>query len=700
MISSVIPELKKSLDLDRPFSLCGRRCYLIGFQNGSFPDYGFHISGEMSGIWTHPIKIADGFWISIETEDETRFGAYTSNMRNWLTDCNEFILGDGGAWVEHRYDLPKMQVSRREFIPYKEPAVGIDISVTSKNKDVKEAILNFLVRFEIMPVWNSGWPEPKHIELQIKNKTVVANAISNYLPYAPIKTYPRNFSWTAILGSNNPTYSITCGDRIFGPEKTSGNGSSVLLKYPLTLNPDAHIRLVLAGDCEGEINALKTLNRVLNSYKVSLQNKIGHYKSIAYDLTLVETPEKLLNDAFLWSKLNLEWLTQTSPYLNTAVVAGHQDFPFYFGADTEVSILGILAAGLHETAKLSLRQLAMIGKNTGKIPHSANSSGAIFGLGAIGLSAIFAREVWNTYLWTGDEEFLKDMFPICHKGINYVLQQSFKDGILLLEYQDHPDSQKDKMIPSSIVAGLESFSDMAKRIGKYNISKECRSKADLMKQQIDSLFWIEKQGLYVGRLDKNNKPKLGCDEFWGEMHTTFEGVAYYMVGEKSKVMKALTRFENPKYSTDWGLYLTNDRTFNMPITTGSAAVSEFNYGRVKQGLQFLRMIARTVGHIMPGAVPEYIHSSGDPEKYPPNSCYLQLWSAAKITQGLLWGLLHLEPDAARNRVVMQPQLPEDWPSTEYKNITIGKSKINVRLEKGKTVVTQISGPKLNIQIKE
>ncbi|MFT6971139.1 MAG: hypothetical protein ACJAXX_001708, partial [Roseivirga sp.] len=29
--------------------------------NGNFPDLGWHVAGEMGGIWTHPIKLMDGF---------------------------------------------------------------------------------------------------------------------------------------------------------------------------------------------------------------------------------------------------------------------------------------------------------------------------------------------------------------------------------------------------------------------------------------------------------------------------------------------------------------------------------------------------------------------------------------------------------------------------------------------------------------
>ena len=54
--------------LASPFVAAGDRVYLIGHQNGTFPDLGWHVEGEMGGIWLHPIKLMDGFTASIESD--------------------------------------------------------------------------------------------------------------------------------------------------------------------------------------------------------------------------------------------------------------------------------------------------------------------------------------------------------------------------------------------------------------------------------------------------------------------------------------------------------------------------------------------------------------------------------------------------------------------------------------------------------
>src|SRR5215204_6194760 len=48
-----------------PYVTAGDRTYLIGTQDGNFPDMGDHVPGEMGGLWLHPIKLIDGFRASI-----------------------------------------------------------------------------------------------------------------------------------------------------------------------------------------------------------------------------------------------------------------------------------------------------------------------------------------------------------------------------------------------------------------------------------------------------------------------------------------------------------------------------------------------------------------------------------------------------------------------------------------------------------
>ena len=44
-----------------PYITAGDRFYAIGAQDGSFPEIGWHINGEMGGLWNHP-NLSLGSW--------------------------------------------------------------------------------------------------------------------------------------------------------------------------------------------------------------------------------------------------------------------------------------------------------------------------------------------------------------------------------------------------------------------------------------------------------------------------------------------------------------------------------------------------------------------------------------------------------------------------------------------------------------
>jgi len=117
------------------------------------------------------------------------------------------------------------------------------------------------------------------------------------------------------------------------------------------------------------------------------------------------------------------------------------------------------------------------------------------------------QAVWDTYRWTGDEAFFKEMYPICKMCIlEYLFSQPRQDGIILLDTGDNPDSPRDKGNPSFVIPGVEAMWQMAERAGDAETARRCRSEADTMKRQLEALFWVEEQELYARYIDENNKP--------------------------------------------------------------------------------------------------------------------------------------------------------------------------------------------------
>ena len=61
------PELSTTDQLKtRRYVSAGDRAYVMGFEDGSFYAQGWHVTGEMGGVWSQPLKLVDGVWFGVD----------------------------------------------------------------------------------------------------------------------------------------------------------------------------------------------------------------------------------------------------------------------------------------------------------------------------------------------------------------------------------------------------------------------------------------------------------------------------------------------------------------------------------------------------------------------------------------------------------------------------------------------------------
>ena len=83
----------------------GQRAYVTGFEDGNFYAQGWHITGEMGGVWTQPLKLVDGVWFGIGDQWLPPATTFTSG---WGYTRLDFPATDGLSWhasPPHRYAL-------------------------------------------------------------------------------------------------------------------------------------------------------------------------------------------------------------------------------------------------------------------------------------------------------------------------------------------------------------------------------------------------------------------------------------------------------------------------------------------------------------------------------------------------------------------------------------------------------------------
>ncbi|MDP9294349.1 MAG: glycogen debranching protein, partial [Actinomycetota bacterium] len=87
---------------DRRYVAAGDRAQVEGFQDGRFYANGWHITGEMGGVWTPPLKLVDGVWFGIDGQ--------------WAGPASRFTSG----WGYTRMSLPPasgLSLKRTDFAP-------------------------------------------------------------------------------------------------------------------------------------------------------------------------------------------------------------------------------------------------------------------------------------------------------------------------------------------------------------------------------------------------------------------------------------------------------------------------------------------------------------------------------------------------------------------------------------------------------
>lgn len=101
--ATAAPELAISDRLqDRRYIASSERSYVVGFQDRRFYANGWHITGEMGGVWTPPLKLVDGVWFGVDDQ--------------WVGPATEFRSG----WGYTEMDLPPaagLELSRTDFAP-------------------------------------------------------------------------------------------------------------------------------------------------------------------------------------------------------------------------------------------------------------------------------------------------------------------------------------------------------------------------------------------------------------------------------------------------------------------------------------------------------------------------------------------------------------------------------------------------------
>ncbi len=705
----------KTTYLNSPFATTGDRLYLIGHQNGQFPDLGWHINGEMGGIWAHPIKLLDGFIVSLDGQDLTNAEAFIN-----------FPMAN-----QHRFQTKNFIINRTQFVPDGIAGCVIEFEIENKTNQAIQSSFIFQAKSDLRPTWLG---ERTHMidqadQAEFTHDKWIFNDEKN--------------PWFAIVGADQN--GIPGAAPI--PFASMGKGLAKSINYQLKISAKGkcHIQFFIAGSAKSKPDAEKTYRLLSQNSTRLFQQKWARLNALAQK-SKISIPDKQVEEAYQWLQYNTDGLTRDVPGIGRGISAGLPDYPWWFGADSEYALQGALAIGQKALSLRSIdliHQLSQKTNKNGRVVHEVSTNGAVYNPGNLNETPQFVSLVWSAFRWTGDKNLLKKYFPSLKKGLNWMLtendkdQNGFPDGSGMMEIQGLHSEMID--VACYTQKALEDASEMAGILGEKVLQKTYQTKARALKKQINERFWNEDFGSYADFLSKDpeaidlikqaivradtlGKPwavkELQQTQKYIESHPSEQARPFVVhhnwvvntpmelnIADSTKAIKALETAK--KFTNPFGLFVTGiDRDASagadagaykapqiftytgavMTLPSGVMAVAENQYGRPDQALEYIQKMTRSFSYALPGSMYEVSPDFG---------MMTQAWNIYGYAVPIVEYFFGIKPRADLKEITIAPRMPTTWKEASIENVEIGDNRINVYYKQGQRArVTQTKNWKI------
>ena len=752
------PELSETTRLsDRRFVVTGDRAWALGAADGTYPAAGFHTRGEMGGFWLPNLKLLDGMWFNINGD--------------WIGKATKTTSG----WGYVRADLPTthgVSASRTDFVP--RGVSGAVVGLSLRSERTRTITLRADAHSELMSSYPWGETKPSQTLVNLADSVSVRG---NHLLFREKGKPPSpNFEshdWAAAFGSDLSPYATKTGKNFRGPQDPAvicpasgpsappqpercddteyGKGAGGQLGYKVKLRA-GKVKTVwfgVGGSTSGPAQARAQLRKALDSPEAAIGALVRYRERLdaRNDVSLPGKP--LLARSVTWSKQMLAASEQRVDDLKLRAVsagqaypppagtlesmhwlgAGWPDYTWLFGTDGEYTAFAAVAAGQFGPIKDHLRALRdvsqIVNKGSGKIVHEVTPDGAVyFGANAdpgnTDESSKYPSAVALVWRWTGDKNFLKDLYPASVKAMKYVATldedgDGWPEGLGNVERPGMGEEKLDNAVYT--IRGYADLADLARAVGDTETRRWATKKANALLDKFEDDWWYASDGArsYADSLDDPGNEQV-FQRHWIGLTPT-DAVLPKLPGRRSAPLASdehanttLDQHEKACFTGDLGLFHTGTGPTSAPagnsgpscdsvisavpsersiftLNSAIAAVSEGNYGRLGANQQgrYIRGNARSQLDPdlweMPGAMPEIVPSpdfgANIDRLFTERSMVMQAWGA----YGVLWPVLHhwlgVAPDLGRDRVAVVPQLPAGQTKASADSVKLGVFTIDV-----------------------
>jgi glycogen debranching enzyme len=677
-----------------PYVTAGDRTYLIGTQDGNFPDMGDHVPGEMGGLWLHPIKLLDGFWATVTD--------MTTNQEIALSESAEFVNYPYGNRFRYGPVLDSLEIERVQFSPDGQAGLIVQYSFKNTAGRKRQLRFHFSVRTDLRPVWLSD-----RLGIEDAQDTVSWQPTDNLFI-----AQDRKDPWFCVWGATPPARAQPITNPQLLP--TSDMGVTATSRHDLSVDPNSTFTLtfVIAGSAADKNAALHTYNYLAKNHATLLARKKARYASII-ERARVRIPDQRLQEVYNWVKVNTEWLVRDVPGIGRGLGGGLMEYPWWFGTET-YSLQALAATGDFELAKQTLRLLrdqSLKANGNGRIVHEVTTNGVVSNPGNTQETAQFILTVGRLFQWTGDLGFAREMYPAMKMGIDWLLtdmdrnKNLFPEGPGIMEVYGLNAELIDVAVYTQ--QALKTTAQVAAILDEPDAAERYQQLASQLEMRINERFWVEEDSSYAdfygtraqaisaaegairqiglkgpNNLTRRDKELIGyyerLKEKFAAMPDSSRGwitnenwvITTPMetgIAPRARAIQLLDRIRHHNVG-EYGPYLSAvERQAMMTISTGVQAVSEGNYGRTDEAMWYVDKIVQTFSRRLPGSISEMMPDYG---------CFVIAWTSYGIVLPLIQHVFGIQPDAVNKTVVFDPHLPTGWENMSIEDLRVGSNMVS------------------------
>ena len=690
--------IRRPVRAHEPLTVAGERGMLVGREAGSFE------------AWVLPIKLIShmaitaqiaGYPVPIDVNEQ----AASIEVHPDHTVLTYAHIGFTLRQIMFSPSAPLDPAAARQ------PATG---PVVLFQIDARHPVdLTFRFTPEMLWMWpkrNGGVPAPEWVE----HGTGAAAGVNGY--YVLHLDYPDLAGAVTIPGAQ---------PGVMAPyqERPQVHPLELHLHYDPKRDGDRYFPLLMAVGATTEAASNAALGQTLGELNARIPalyaGEQAAYATVLQTATRIETPDGRLNRAFRWAEVSIEQLKahgyDAIPGAGeTALVAGYYEsgdsarpgFGWFFGRDALYTLYAVDAMGDFALTRAELEFLAARQRDDGKIMHEYSQTAYDpdvrwrsfpYMYAAADATPLFLLAVRDYLRTSGDVAWVRAHRAVIEKAWAFETaptSDTDHDGIYDNSQgtgwvESWPGGMPHQEVYLALLDEEASlaYGDLAATLGSADAARQATARADAIRATIEREYADPQKGCYAfshgmdGRADRT-RTVYPAMAWWDETANPQRPVEH--------ADSCLSQMAAHTLETDWGLrdVASDEPIFDgmsyhqgsvWPLFTGWAALAEYLGGQPLAGEQMMMENVHLTWASDLGAVTELL--SGD--TYVPfgRSTSHQLWSSTMVIEPVLRGMLGITPDAAHDRLTVDPHLPANWPGVTVDHLHLGLRTVRVAMER-------------------